>query len=246
MRLTRLANAAALSATMAQGAALADDHGPVVDGKRHGTWVTDGAGYVETAQYAQNELHGQRTLKDAYGKVKVSATYRNGVATDVRLPMADVPQPTPDSGYAPITGAFGIELGPNLDSIKNVRCGLFGEGEPCFNEIVSEFFESAADDSQEAIIYVHAPAPMRGAEDYTIFVDYRIGISTLWADLALSPCEGEAERVQQLLRQKYGKCVDEDECDRRAYARCLVGDVRLTYRINRSKLANRQIDVGDL
>ena len=186
--------------------------GAYAEGQRHGVWkvtMSDGRQIVE--KYERGMLHGSYEAKDSSGSVIVAASLEGGKVTDLRLPIAALPlMQSSGSTRSPVVGGFGIELGPDVEQLRQLKCG----DDTCITTAfwtlrsVLESFEQAA--SIPGLVY-EVPAPITRGRQYDFSVSPWIGISQVRAWLhfeSADACERDKIRIDGLLREKYGECRD--------------------------------------
>ena len=137
---------------------------------------------------------------------------RRGVAVDLWLPQARLAPPRPGPGKEAISGAFGLTFGPGLAQFANLTCG----GRPCVEVIARGLIGSMAHGARESaadhitIAFVDGPpAPLRGGRSYTVTFSLAEGLYRIEGDVAQDgqeACEREAERLDALLRYRFGEC----------------------------------------
>ena len=186
--------------------------GAYAEGQRHGTWKASlSNGQQIVRNYAQGTLHGPYEARDADGSVLVAAGLEDGKVTEIRLPKAALPS-IQDGGSAqsPVVGGFGISLGPDMEQLRQLKCGdgsCITSAFWALNSVLEGFGESDAISGWVDEV----PKPITRGRQYDFSVSPWIGISEVKARLhfeSVEACKREKVRIDGLLRDKYGECRD--------------------------------------
>lgn len=245
--------------------------GPYVDGKKNGNWVfTESSGDLEKGSFLDNKWDGEWTHRNAKSGLTVVRTFRAGELVDLRVDRPAGRHLTANpSGSATVTGAFGITLGSDLAQLKNISHPRSDDPDwNCLDQVSLDYgyqFRRLNDGTEDLLEETKAgenwilldienpPNPIPGGSMYQAQINVWDGrimqLSTYIKAASREACDEEESRLEKLLEDKYGQCIDPTykpnqigvkpigQCDanglieRRITASCLGSLLNLQYNI---------------
>ena len=195
-------------------------------------WQTTGDNGVRVlGKVVANRYVGELTATAPDGTLLLAVSFdREGTALKVELPNASMEPARAQPGRAPVTGAFGIELG--TASLPELAVTCVGSGEHCLTRLAYRMVNVSLGPDDIAWTLLdpeRVPKPIPGGRSYDVTIHLAHGVTGIAAQFhfaAEEECEQERSRLDGLLREKYGECgppwgpqMHIGQCDSRGLAK---------------------------